>query len=491
MSLLQRMFPWVGKSAPPALIVPPSVDTTAPNESAPITSERGYRTTPENAVKYAYRLMWVDPDIRQAILDVREMDRIDGRVKKIHGRVARDIIRGGLVFPTENQTLRREWDAFTRRLQLNFAEKLKSDARGIVMEGNLPMQWVIDTTFSVVAGVRMASETIMPNVGQSGQYKDAAEAHWQIDVMTGTVLAKFPLWQLFMARFDPDNHDDFGSMGRPYLDAARTTWKKLTMTEEDLVIRRRVRAPLRLAHVLEGASKEQLDEYRSAVERDQYEITTDYYLNKKGGVDAIAGDSNLDQMADVVYLLDCFFAGSPAPKGLMGFTEGLNRDILEDLKVDYYDEIDAIQETLAFVYESGFRLHLLLKGINPGDDVCVKFAQRRTETPNATADRALKWKALGLPYGMVWEEMGLDPGYVRERVDWEREHWQPYPDPAEAGAGAPGGQKIKITPGNQPKGESATSVSNDVALAEDTLSLSEANPLADIIAALSHLPPEE
>lgn len=222
MSLLQRMFPWVGKSAPPALIVPPSVDTTAPNESAPITSERGYRTTPENAVKYAYRLMWVDPDIRQAILDVREMDRIDGRVKKIHGRVARDIIRGGLVFPTENQTLRREWDAFTRRLQLNFAEKLKSDARGIVMEGNLPMQWVIDTTFSVVAGVRMASETIMPNVGQSGQYKDAAEAHWQIDVMTGTVLAKFPLWQLFMARFDPDNHDDFGSMGRPYLDAART-----------------------------------------------------------------------------------------------------------------------------------------------------------------------------------------------------------------------------------------------------------------------------
>ncbi|SFW40837.1 hypothetical protein SAMN05216414_1461, partial [Nitrosovibrio sp. Nv17] len=65
-------------------------------------------------------------------------------------------------------------------------------------------------------------------------------AYTQVDVMTGRELAVFPLWQLFHARFDPDNFDDLGSLGRPFLDAARKTWCKLDMTEEDLVIRRRV-----------------------------------------------------------------------------------------------------------------------------------------------------------------------------------------------------------------------------------------------------------
>jgi hypothetical protein len=56
-----------------------------------------------------------------------------------------------------------------------------------------------------------------------------------------------------MCRLDLDNLDEFGSMGRPFLEACGKTWRELVMTEEDLVIRRRMRAPLRLAHVLEGA----------------------------------------------------------------------------------------------------------------------------------------------------------------------------------------------------------------------------------------------
>ncbi|WP_457832770.1 hypothetical protein, partial [Staphylococcus aureus] len=87
--------------------------------------------------------------------------------------------------------------------------------------------------------------------------------------------------------------------------------------------------------------------------------------------------------------------------------EGLNRDILQDLKGDYFDEIDSLQDTIAFAYEFTFRLQLLLKGIVLGDDeIKVKFAERRTETPNQAADRALKLQALGIPSDMLWEELG-------------------------------------------------------------------------------------
>lgn len=246
MNLLSRFFPRLVKQ-----------DPTLPQETAAATSatsEKGRRPTPEDQIKYLYRLMWVDPDLRQAILDVREMDRLDGRVKRIHSRVARDTIKGGLIMQQAHasDTLARHWDDFQRRLQLNRVEKLKSDARGLVMEGNLPIQWVLDTEFNVVSAVRMPSETILPNINEAGRFKDVKKAYIQFDVTTGTELAAFPLWQLFHARFDPDSFDDLGSLGRPFLDAARTTWRKLCMTEEDLVIRRRTRAPLRLAHVLKA-----------------------------------------------------------------------------------------------------------------------------------------------------------------------------------------------------------------------------------------------
>lgn len=431
--------------------------------------ERGRRATPESSLDYLYRQMWCDPAQRAAILDIREMDRKDGRVKRIHARVARDVTRGGLVFTqtTENPALRREWEDFARRLQLTNPMKLRSDARGLVMEGAACLQWVIDEGMNVVGGIRMPSETILPQIDGDGRFKDVRKAYVQFDPVQGRELAAFALYQLTVARFDPESFDDMGALGRPFLDGNREVWRKLRMTEEDLVIRRRQRAPLRMAHVLEGASDTDIAAYRKLVESDQKEITTDYFLNKKGGVTAVQGDANLDQINDVVHLLDTFFAGSPFPKGLMGYTDGLARDILEDLKRDYYEEVDSLQETQAWAYDQGFRLHLLLKGINPdAEDYWVGFAERRTETPNQTTDRALKYAALGMPRGLIWEEMGYNPQDIRARLEQEAKDGSPYPDPEKIGAGGTASPTVKITPGNAPKGESATSTTHSNRLSE-------------------------
>ena len=262
----------LGKSSPI-----PAVDA---GNSA--NSEVGKRPTPENSTKYLYRQMWVDPDVRQAILDVREMDRLDGRVRRIHARIARDAVKGGLVLTQTKDApgIRREWEAFVDRLQLRNPQKLKSDARGLAMEGNLPLQWVLDDALNVVAGVRMPAETLLPNVGENGRFKSAAEAYHQIDMMTGGKIATFPMWQLFVCRLDPDSFDDMGALGRPFLDASREVWRTLRMTEEDLVIRRRHRAPLRRAHHEtvqargeSGVTAKFVREQRSASARDDEETT--------------------------------------------------------------------------------------------------------------------------------------------------------------------------------------------------------------------------
>jgi len=425
----------------------------------PPAPELGMRATPENALKYLYRRMWADPDHRASVLDIRQMDIDDMRVKKIHRRTASAVIKGGLVLrnPGENRAVKQAWDRFQRRLGLHRHEKLHSDARGLMMEGNIPMQWVLDRPQrQVVQGVRMPSETINPRVNPNGTFADPRRAYEQYDLATGRAIAVFALWQLTLGRLDPDNFDDAGSLGRPYLDATRGIWKKLNMTEEDMVLRRRMRAPQRMAHVLKGAKEDELLKYRERVEADQAEgITTDYYMNADGSVTAVAGDANLDQIADVVHLLDAFFSGAPAPKGLFGFVGDLNRDILEDLRRDFFEEVDAMQDTLAGVYQMGLELQLLLDGVSPENfDFEIQFKERRTETPNQAADRALKWQAMGASERTVMETAGMDPDQEDQRRRKERGRANPYPNPTQIGSA-----RVAVTPGNQRKGESATTIS--------------------------------
>ena len=269
--------------------------------------EQGYRASPENAIRNLYRQFWVDPELRQSILDIRTMDRLDGRVKRIHRQTSRAAAKGGLILRVKDgpKWLHDEWKRFQRATGLDSPQKLQSDLRGLMMEGNLPLQWVLNDEDRIAGCVRMPADTIVPKVGANGRFEDPRRAYEQID-LSGVgggkpVLATFALWQLTLCRLDPDNYDDWGSMGRPYLDASRPVWKKLNMTEEDLVIRRRTRAPQRIFHSLEGASAEELAEYQARVEADVAQGNwKDLYANKKGAVQPLAGDANLDQIADVI-----------------------------------------------------------------------------------------------------------------------------------------------------------------------------------------------
>lgn len=440
-----------------------------PGASGKLAGERGDRLASDDALQRMYRNMFIDVDRRAMVQTMREMDSKDGRIKRIHNKLTRDCIRGGLVLQVNerhsSETIKGEWKALVGRLQLDLAEKLKSDARGLVMEGNLPLQLVYDQGMNLQAAVRMPSDTIIAMTDMGGRFKDPALAYEQRDVMSGRPIGQWAAWQMAMCRLDPDNFDDMGSMGRPFLDACAATWRKLVMTEEDLVIRRRMRAPLRLAHVLPGADDIAMTAYRKDVESTQGEITTDFYINRKdGGVTAVQGDAKLADIEDVVHLLDTLYAGSPAPKALFGYVEGLSRDILEDLKRDYYDEVDGLQDVGASGYELAFRMHLLFKGIDPGPgEFKLRYAQRRTETPNQVADLALKYIAAGLPDDMVYAEMGWDPDYVREKRIEQAERNDPYP-PNRPDAGASGGEvpanKVSITPSNARKGESGTAIGN-------------------------------
>lgn len=438
----------------------------APGEiPASRTTEVGTRSQDVYLAMLRHR-MWVDPRLLQVIRDVRDMDKVDGRVKKIHSRCARAAAKGGLRLVASGQPqLEREFKAYRKKIGLDNAQKLQSDLRGLLTDGNLALQWVLDEDGELVAGIRMPPETLRPNTNKAGMIAEPGKAYTQVDLASGGEAANFALWQLTIGRLDPENFDDWNSPGRPYLDASRSTWRKLVMTEEDTVIRRHMRAPLRMSHILEGATTTELAEYKLRTETAQGDGNfSDYYSNKKGGVTALQGDANLEQIADIVLLLDAFLSGGPMPKGLLGYTEGLNRDILEDLKREWYDEMAAVQLIAAGVYHQGFVLWLLLRGINAAAyDFSVQFAERITDTPNQRADHALKLQALGASQETVLETAGLNATDEKAARKREAAELDPYPNPDDDDPhdtpGTDGKPRVAVTPGNGRKGESATTVS--------------------------------
>ncbi|EGQ9843746.1 hypothetical protein FYU92_06610 [Vibrio cholerae] len=441
----------------------PSAPNTSGNHHGEATTEKGHIADPERSVQYLYDQMQIDSQLRASIVDIRYMDKIDPRVKKIHRRIARDATKGGLKLHwigKESPRINKLWQQFVLRLQINNRMKLMSDAAGLAKEGNLPLQWIVNELRQVTGSLRMPTETIIPIVDRTGRFQDTKKAFRQVDPLTYEELCTFPLWQLTVSRLDPDNFDDMGCMGRPYMDASRSIWQKLKMTEEDLVIRRRTRAPQKLAHSLDGADQKALDEYRDRVEGESGEIATDFYGNKLS-VTAVGGDANLEQIADITLLIDAFFSGAPAPKGLFGYVDDLARDVLEDLKRDYYEEIDSLQDALAYAYEDGFKLQLLLAGINPDSyQFQIQFAERMTDSKNQRADLALKYQALGMPRKLAWEAAGVDTQRAEAMREEEANSNDPYPEHNELEEEEDGKPKVSITPNNQPKGESATSISN-------------------------------
>ncbi len=410
--------------------------------------------------------------LRNKILTIRKFDKDDPRVKKIHNKMARDTVRGGLILDwtdTENPRITKIFKQFIRRLNLKKIDKLKSDARQFAVQGNLALQWVLDkNAHNISACLSMPVDTLVPNVLDTGQLADPKAAYYQMDFFSGKILATFAQWQLTVVRLDPDNYDDLASLGRPYLDATEKALLQLIMAEEDLVVRRRTRAANRNLFTFEGAGEKDLEKYQDKFESKAHDVSADYYASHKAAVHQVGGDANMDQIADVAHLLDTVFTGAPAPKGLFGYVGDLSRDVLEDLKKDYFDEIDELQDSLATVYQQGFEYELMLNDIDPRHfDFTVKFKERRTESPNQKADQALKLAAIGASTQTVHKTAGLDPVAEQERLKAEKKagieslHGNEDDDPdgnVDSNVGKKA--KVSITPNNAKKNESATNITN-------------------------------
>ncbi|MHB1651659.1 MAG: polymorphic toxin type 50 domain-containing protein [Desulfitobacteriaceae bacterium] len=354
-----------------------------------------------------FRLEW---DRRTTLREIDLMLRSDTRIKRANKVLAATAVRRGItvtVSSESSEAIAAQAQEVINNLmhdcQIN--AKLPSWARILPKEGDLFLNPIVDLKERKIKNIkRLPAITIQRNDDMTGNFTDTMKAFRQIDPISLQTLSEFPLWAVNHIRYDHEEGDRYGTS--QYL-ACRGYWKKLDMTEQDLVVRRRTRAPQRRLHSIGDKDHPQQwtevakykDENKLTPKTAQ--VTTDYYGNGLVDIKNLDGDAHLDEIKDVEHLQEVYMIGTAVPLHILGFGQNVNRDIVEDQKAQFEEDTQELRGLL----ENGdsspysglrfiFDFALSLAGINPLlVEYNVRWFENDNESANDRVDRVVKLRS--------------------------------------------------------------------------------------------------
>jgi hypothetical protein len=264
-------------------------------------------------------------------------------------------------------------------------EKILGIAKELLILGDVFLEVIVDFKSLEIVGLKKlparSIERIEDDFGELLGFV-------QKDAM-GTVIAEFEPWQILHMRWNNFSGQRYGSS---MIKAVRSAYKKLKMSEEDLVVRRRTRAGLKMHHY--GTDKEspleewEVDEYMEKNQSTPLNVRTDWFSNGKWKIDVLASDDGVSQIDDIKHLEDTLFVGLRTPKGLLGIGEDTNKATLERQEIAYIRLLNEITNAVGDQFTQVFDLGLSLKGLSPDSvEYELVWGEKSVENSNSKAER--------------------------------------------------------------------------------------------------------
>lgn len=355
-----------------------------------------------------FRLEW---DRRTVLREIDLMLKSDTRIKRANKVFASTAVRKGITVTVTSEVsseiAEKAQDVINelmRDCQIN--AKIGSWARILPKEGDLFLNPVIDLKQRKIVNIkRLPAVTMQRNDDMTGNFEDVNKAFQQIDPISLDVLMEFPLWAINHIRW---NHEEGDRYGESQYLACRGYWKKLNMSEEDLVVRRRTRAVPRRLHSIGTKDNpgdwSEVEKYKKKNGLDnakKAQVTTDYYGNGLTDIKDLNADAQLDHIKDIEHLQEVYMIGTSVPLHILGFGQNVNRDIVEDQKKQFEEDTQELRSLLEYGDSSPysglrfiFDFALALAGINPMMvDYNIRWFENDNDTADNRVDRVIKLRS--------------------------------------------------------------------------------------------------
>src|SRR5690349_6939131 len=281
----------------------------------PSAEETTTKPAGQQSVVGEYEKLKADRDRMAIIKTCRTMYAQDPRVKKALKMYATDVVKAGFLIKTKDEQAKQIAMELQSRIGLN--KKLQDVVRLSGRDGDSFYEIVVDDQLNITEASRKPTLRMRRNSNSADKFEDPNRAFYMVpDNFMGADVPKdavfFPAWQVIHARWE---HDDESRYGTPMWASATGAFKRVSEGETDLAVRRKVRAGMRLHHVIEGSSAD-LQAYKELNKKALDNPTAahlDIFTNKQGSITAVQGDAHLNEIGDLLHQVATMFAASDVP----------------------------------------------------------------------------------------------------------------------------------------------------------------------------------
>lgn len=355
---------------------------------------KGSGKTYPNKMNLLYGQMAVEQDRKKIYEECWVMYNEDARISAAIDTTAGSATNGAFTLKfnnvkTDSSSVLKDAEEIMETIikKTKMKAKIPSIAKELLILGDVFLEVIIDFQQSEIVNLKKLPARTIER--QEDEYGNLIGFVQRDDL--GQVIASFEPWQILHMRWNNFTGQMYGTS---MLRGIRLLYKKLKMTEEDLVIRRRTRAGLKLHHY--GASadepleEDEVDDYIKLNNSTAMNVRTDFYSNGKWKIDVLRSDDGVAMMDDIKHLENALFVGLRTPKGLLGIGEQTNKATLERQEVAYIRLLNEIDEVIGEQVRHVFDIGLQLKGVDPSNiEYDLIWREKTIEDMNTKIERLI------------------------------------------------------------------------------------------------------
>ena len=361
-------------------------------------------------------------DRRSTLKEIRLMCATDPRIDRLLYKLKTDAAFGSfqvVVEDAETKRLKKEAQSIIDRTRESIDDKknMRGWAKGLLRDGDLYLQLIVDARErEVIDAKKLAAEITYSRMTAEGNFPADKKPYYQEHaIVTGQVLRQFEMWEIVHLKWDEEGGQPYG---KPLFASSRLSTRRLNNGEQDISVRRRLRAGQKLLHTIgtedNPAEARDIEAYKQQ-NKDTIENPAspaqDYYSNGLIKIDTITGDESIGDLNDILHHEGLLSIVTGVPQSITGGGReaATNLNVIDAQTEDYHRTILDINE----VFEAGFRqifaLSFLLKGINPQSLIYTfKWGAKDRDDIDKKIARATNLQKLGFSFETVFSLIGLE-----------------------------------------------------------------------------------
>ena len=368
-------------------------------------------------------------DRHSELMEVRKMVKNDPRWSRMTYKLASDAAYKSFSVVVESADGKRQQKAAQAvidrtRFLIEDKKKLRGWIKGLLRDGDLFLQLMVDTETREITKVKkLAAEITHTRMNAEGEFPEDKKPYYQQSHRNPIDADReFEKWEIVHLKW---NSEDGEQYGESMLAPSRLAWRRLESGENDLAIRRKIRAGLKRQHKIgtdqNPSTPEQVDAYKEEQKETlsrPTDPTQDIFTNHLVDIKTLMGDETIGDIEDLKWTEGLFSIATGIPQALLsgGRETATNFTVIKEQEEDYLRVVGDIDEVMEEAFRFIFDLALLLKGINPDSVVYVfNWGAKDREDIDRKVLRAERLQGIGFSFETVFKAVDLDG------VDYEEE----------------------------------------------------------------------